>query len=199
MANSLICTNPDCERTVEYPDGSFQVICSHCNTWHLAPSEGNSNSNPNTFEPDGGYSPEPEIMDIFPPSDVVPEEIELEQTAQNNLPEEEIIPQLGYIITEPGEKFPLKEGKNIIGRKGTDIVISDKTISRRHCIIEANISDDKTVDYLIYDIGHEEEAPSTNGVFISGRSIRLQDYERVPLPNGTTVRVGNVSFQLRYG
>ena len=106
-------------------------------------------------------------------------------------------PEICYLQTDAGDKIPLKEGLNVIGRKHADILISDHTISRRHCVIEVSKTDDRGYDYHIYDIGHIEDKPSTNGVFLSGRSLRLQDYERISIRPGAAIRLGQFVMYLK--
>lgn len=194
MAHSFLCTNPSCGNSIEYDPGAFQVICPKCNTWHLAPTDAES--------PEVDYSssdelvlPDYEELDTTQES-IVPTEIEVEEepVTEATKAKDENEPR-AVILLEDGTKFPLNEGKNLIGRKNADIVIDDKTISRKHCYVEVIIEEEKT-ECFIYDVGHEDGSPSTNGVFVSGRSLRLQDYERVPMSTGTNVKIGAVNFQI---
>ncbi|MFT5183433.1 MAG: pSer/pThr/pTyr-binding forkhead associated (FHA) protein [Flavobacteriales bacterium] len=194
MAHSFLCTNPSCGNTIEYTPGTFQIICPKCNTWHLAPTDVESTESEYSNS-DELILPDYEELETTQES-IVPTEIEVEESSVTESTEskDETEPRV-VILLEDGTKFSLDEGKNLIGRKNADIVIDDKTISRKHCYIEVLIDEDKTVCF-IYDVGHEEGSPSTNGVFVSGRSLRLQDYERVPLSTGTNVKIGAVNMQL---
>jgi pSer/pThr/pTyr-binding forkhead associated (FHA) protein len=108
---------------------------------------------------------------------------------------EEVEPEkvVGYLRTDNGDYLSIKHGKNMIGRSNADLVLSDSTVSRKHCVIEVN-GEGVEREFIIYDIGHVEEKPSTNGVFLSGRTLRLQDYERLPLKDGTTLEIGAVQL-----
>ncbi len=194
MAHSFLCTNPSCGNTIEYAPGTFQIICPKCNTWHLAPTDTESSESDYSTS-DDLILPDYEALETTQES-ILPTEIELEETpvtdSTKTIAEKE---PRAVILLEDGTKFSLMEGKNLIGRKNADIVIDDKTISRQHCYIELVIEED-VPECFIYDVGHVEGSPSTNGVFVSGRSLRLQDYERVPIATGTNVKIGAVNFQL---
>lgn len=105
-------------------------------------------------------------------------------------------PELGYLNTMTGERLKLKPGKNTVGRRETDLVINDRTISRKHCVVEVVLNEIGAYDYYVYDIGHDTGHSSTNGVYISGRSQRLEDYERIKLYNGAMVTLGTVQLTL---
>lgn len=109
-----------------------------------------------------------------------------------------IVGDLGCLTTESGDRLKLRLGKNTIGRQATDLIINDRTISRQHCVIEAVANRSNTVDYFIYDIGHDSGKSSSNGVFLSGRTQRLEDFERIQLANGSAVHIGNVRLVLTF-
>jgi len=116
------------------------------------------------------------------------------QNMTEQIQEEPEAPKVvGYLRTDNGDYLSLKPGKNTIGRSNVDLVLSDSTVSRKHCVIEVNGEGDE-MEFIIYDIGHLEDKPSTNGVFLSGRTLRLQDYERLPLKDGTTLEIGAVQL-----
>jgi predicted component of type VI protein secretion system len=86
------------------------------------------------------------------------------------------------------EKKPM-EGREIqavidavIGREGTDIVVADPEISRRHAAIRGHRD-----GIAIEDLG------STNGTFVNDR--RIEGLE--PLKDGDNVRIGNTIWRLR--
>ncbi len=94
--------------------------------------------------------------------------------------------------------MPLKVGPNHIGRKEGDLLINDIKISRKHCIIEVSPRPmGGGWQFMISDIGRETGVASTNGVFIDNRSIRLENYESVPLNHGTTIQLGETRLLLQ--
>jgi predicted component of type VI protein secretion system len=69
----------------------------------------------------------------------------------------------------------------VIGREGTDIVLADPEVSRRHAAIREH-----GAGVAIEDLG------STNGVFVNDRKVEgLQ-----PLTDGDTVRLGNTVWRV---
>ena len=220
MATIFQCTNPLCGEDVSVPEGAIQVMCEHCNTLHftadlnLSDSESSGSKNvPETDNSDYDLNPSDLDLSMLPQADDVglssdrsePSEEDFAipggeiRTAPNqNTTEqinEEIQPQkaVGYLRTENGDYLALKPGKNVIGRSNTDLILSDSTVSRKHCVIEVT-GESEDREFIIYDIGHAEDKPSTNGVFLSGRTLRLQDYERLPLKDGTTLEIGTVQL-----
>ncbi|MGB1032961.1 MAG: FHA domain-containing protein, partial [Flavobacteriales bacterium] len=174
MTNTLVCSNPMCGKEVRYESDAFQVICPACNTWHLAPEGGAETSSPE-IEEDQMFSPDissPIAPPMMPPNDILPDLLETEHPQEEPDPIN-TLPEPGFIVTASGERFQLKMGKNIIGRKAPDISIQDKTISRVHCVIEVLEAENDRLEQFIYDIGFESGESSTNGVFLSGRSQRL--------------------------
>lgn len=208
MTKTIKCTNPTCESLIPVEEGMMQIICPNCNTWHFPSTQENAADYPQTPAADiYGLPPTGEDMNNnvqvpVPPPVPMPEvPISHEPVAQpiNNPPPPSNTggEKVGILMTERGERLLLKEGKNLIGRKNSDLIIDDKTISRKHCIIEVTVANTGGWEYTIYDIGHLEGNSSTNGVFVSGRSLRLQDYERIPIGNGTSIRIGNVRLTLQ--
>lgn len=221
MSKTLFCTNPTCNAAIEVVDAVESVVCPNCNTWQLvsmADSIGNGstaseNSNNNSFNselPPPPFLPSLEDISINTGGDsVIPPNLgynEPENDAasypfhpdgQALQPDEKApVQEVGFLQVQGMEVHKLKVGKNVIGRKGTDIEIKEPTISRKHCILEVVQNGTGHFDYFIYDIGHEEEKPSTNGVFIGGRSQRLADFERIKLFNGSVITIGNVHLVL---
>jgi len=193
MANTIICSNPMCGKEIRYEPKAFQVICPACNTWHLAPEEDDNSTSNEQAEDD--YIPNDFTSTEVPPNEILPDVLETEKQIEVTVPLDALI-EPGFIVTDNGERYQLKMGKNFIGRKAPDISLPDKTISRVHCVLEVLQTDEGKLDYCIYDIGHESGEASTNGVFLSGRSQRLQDYEKVPIKENATIKLGNISFQL---
>lgn len=107
----------------------------------------------------------------------------------------------GRLIFPDGHQVNLALGRNTIGRQKADIIINDPSVSRIHCVVEvtADARDSKVFHYLIWDVGHETGTPSTNGVFLSHRSLRLSNTERIPLSDGIVILLGVVRllFELR--
>ena len=208
MSKTIKCTNPGCGSLIPVPEGAQQVICSLCNTWHFPTSENDNDSKEEGYGTPEGYSgpPAPEQNyssgqeegvppPIVPESNVGGYEFNEPDVVHPNIESAPSSDQIiAYLITDNGIRLGLSEGQNVIGRKNADLIIDDKTISRRHCVIEAIGTENNRYEFFIYDIGHLEGKSSTNGVFVSGRSLRLQDYERVPIGNGTAIRLGNIGL-----
>ncbi|MEM6831835.1 MAG: FHA domain-containing protein [Bacteroidota bacterium] len=148
------------------------------------------------FEPDDLYVPEESNYSFSPENSVIPDELIQEEPTEKKVTIEEDNP-IAKLEDHRGNIYPLEEGKNIIGRRDTHVVIDDKTVSRKHCVIEVSKLDDGIYQYHIYDIGFEVGVSSTNGVFVSGRTQRLQDYERLPLSVGSTFKVGETSLKIK--
>src|SRR3954471_9164328 len=70
----------------------------------------------------------------------------------------------------------------VVGREGTDVVLADPEVSRRHAAVREHGD-----GVAIEDLG------STNGTFVNDR--RISGLE--PLADGDTVRFGNTVWRLR--
>lgn len=199
----LPCTNPNCQATIKVSPEESVTTCPACGTWHFLEPQ-NAQTPPPEETPDADeayYTPaaSPETNEqpssnipIFQPYDLDTGKTEhtVSKTVAENV-------RLGYLITEEGKRFPLQEGRNTIGRKDCDIIIEDQTVSRRHCIIEAErIPSTAGWMYAVYDIGHAEANASANGVFVSGRTQRLRNHERIPIGQGTIIQLGNIRLKL---
>ncbi|MEI6537625.1 MAG: FHA domain-containing protein, partial [Verrucomicrobiaceae bacterium] len=78
-----------------------------------------------------------------------------------------------------GSVFHLKPGANSVGRQaGNDMVLSDASVSGRHCEI---IVTGETLRL--------RDLHSTNGTFINGRRVKES-----PLAGGQTIRIGSVEL-----
>jgi len=208
MTKTIKCTNPICESLIPVEAGAMQIICPNCNTWHFPSNESEADAYPSPASTDG-YSLPPVSEELNsdsiaqmpppPPVDATPSYVEQQEpaTTQDFSDPDRQAKQLGSLIAKTGERLVLREGRNVIGRKNADLIIDDRTVSRKHCIIEITVGSAANWEYTIYDIGHLEGTSSTNGVFVSGRTLRLQDYERIPIGNGTAIRIGNVSLTLQ--
>jgi pSer/pThr/pTyr-binding forkhead associated (FHA) protein len=96
----------------------------------------------------------------------------------------------------PSQTANLREGKNIIGRKHCDVLIADTTVSKRHCVIEIRKDSRGNWQCLLYDIGYLEGTESTNGVFVDGRSQRLNNREQHIFQIGDRSQIGRTIIQL---
>ena len=200
MPSRITCENPSCGTVIDVPIGAVQVVCPQCNTWHFPDSSGSNDYNNNEpvslpeMPPLSGSGQEygEPIIPLPSISDLEASAPEPKRGASRQ------VGTIGYLLTPDGSKLLLRQGKNVIGRKNADLIINDMTVSRRHCVIEVNMRQGQGGwDFTIYDIGHLEGTPSTNGVFISGRSLRLQDYERISIVHDSNIQLGNVTLTLK--
>lgn len=216
MESTIKCTNPSCNTLIPVPKGAMQVICPNCNTWHLPSLENEgSNVSENNYDIDSSpnypdYSLPPlsgdnspnqsnfgsqQSMNPYEMSNTNEDSLKKEVPSSNlEIPEEP--KAVGFLVTDSGEHLLLKQGKNFIGRENTDLILADKTVSRKHCVVEV-AENNRQMNFTIYDIGHIEGKKSTNGVLVSGRTQRLQNHERIPLVNGSSIRLGNISLTLK--
>ena len=81
---------------------------------------------------------------------------------------------------DQGLVFPLKQGRTVIGRKGSDFVLNDPEISRHHCLLEVRDS-----SLNLRDLN------STNGTFFEEGRVRA-----AVLQDGTEFRVGTSTIQI---
>lgn len=78
-----------------------------------------------------------------------------------------------------GSVFHLSPGANSVGRQaGNDLMLSDKSVSGRHCEI-----------IVAGETLRLRDLHSTNGTFINGRRVKES-----PLAGGQTIRIGIVEF-----
>lgn len=75
-----------------------------------------------------------------------------------------------------GARFEIKRMITVVGRVGSDFVLSDPDVSRRHC----------TVEFLTRDRVIVKDLLSTNGTFLNQRRISVSS-----LKNGDAIRVGS--------
>ncbi|WP_215239383.1 FHA domain-containing protein [Dyadobacter helix] len=110
------------------------------------------------------------------------------------------VSEMGWIVVHdeftPEQTFPLKIGKNRIGRYSPDkpcevmIKTNDTFMSRNHSVIEVKEKADGKLIYIISDIG------STNGTFINALR-RLSEYDKIILLDGDTVQLGRTKIVLK--
>ncbi len=90
--------------------------------------------------------------------------------------------------------FALSEGDNVIGRynPGDDITIpidtTDRSMDRRHCIINVNKEPSGKISYTLRDY------PSLTGTFLSNRI--LGDRERARIEDGAIITIGATTLIL---
>ena len=84
-----------------------------------------------------------------------------------------------------GRVHALRPGLNTVGREGTDVLLPDKTVSRRHAQIE--VADDGGVSV--------EDLESTNGTRVGGQT--LAPGAARALADGDRVQFGSVDLRLR--
>ena len=89
-----------------------------------------------------------------------------------------------WLVRENGDSYPLKLGKNTIGRQDdNDVVLRDTTISRHHAVL-----------YVERDAMTLQDLSSSNGTFVNDKRLGR---ERSRVEPGTGIRFGNQSFNLR--
>jgi pSer/pThr/pTyr-binding forkhead associated (FHA) protein len=90
------------------------------------------------------------------------------------------ISQLARLV-EPasGKELVLNTGVNTVGREGTDILLPDPTVSRRHAQVTLEAG-----QLIVEDLG------STNGSFVGGKPVRPG--ERATAYTGDAVRFGSI-------
>lgn len=115
--------------------------------------------------PDEGFCAECGVLVGTPLGDMV---------AQNLLPK---------LTDATGREFPLKAGENVVGREGADVMLPDKTVSRRH----ARLTVSNGVVVL-------EDTGSTNGTKRAGQPVVAG--QRVTLADQTPVQFGSVKLTI---
>ena len=85
-----------------------------------------------------------------------------------------------------GRRFRLNNGVNTVGRQGTDVLITDATISRNHAQITL-----ENGSVTVEDLG------SSNGTKVG--DLRLSANQPTTAPNGTVLKFGNWQARLEIG
>jgi FHA domain len=80
-----------------------------------------------------------------------------------------------------GLEFNMNSPKIVIGRRGVDINLNDRLVSRRHLSIEASGG-----RYLLKDLG------STNGTFLNGSPVSMEF-----LKHGAEIQIGSTLIRFR--
>lgn len=214
---TITCINSSCQTQISAPEDISFVICPNCGEFNQIPYSDSLGFHPAGSGPYDGYSSDlepfppkvgidddmpspfpkstPDYPDaVFPPNHQDSNYFGFPASEQAVSP-----PKVGFLILQDGHRIQLKEGQNIIGRKCGELSVDDMTVSRRHCMIEVSLGPTGHAwHYTICDIGAIEERASTNGVFISGRSLRLRNDEKIPLREGSIITLGGSSMTLRY-
>jgi pSer/pThr/pTyr-binding forkhead associated (FHA) protein len=97
-------------------------------------------------------------------------------------PQERPLPRL---VDRLGREFALKPGPNIVGREGADVMLPDRTVSRRHAVIVVEPGGDVWL----------EDTGSTNGTQRAGRSLPAG--QRAALSDQTRIQFGAVEMTVQ--
>jgi pSer/pThr/pTyr-binding forkhead associated (FHA) protein len=87
------------------------------------------------------------------------------------------------LVGEGGREYPLQPGVNTIGREGTDVLLLDATVSRRHARLTLE-------DGQVW----VEDEGSTNGTRVGGQPVPAG--ERRSVRDGDELRFGSVALRL---
>ncbi|MCC5945895.1 MAG: zinc-ribbon domain-containing protein [Bernardetiaceae bacterium] len=98
--------------------------------------------------------------------------------------------------------YNIYQGLNLIGRTASqqiDIGIQgDNYISRRHCVIEANLRNGK-INLIIMDNSKANAGrKSTNGTYIGNEEERLEELDEVYLNDREKIRIGRTYFTIQF-
>lgn len=102
-----------------------------------------------------------------PPSDRLPEATVVSQQG-GRLPDGKAVALSVTVGPQKGKVFPLSKPRVVLGRMGSDIVIEDSEISRKHCAVEVHGTTATLVDL-----------DSTNGTFVEDQKIRTCKLEHL--------------------
>lgn len=92
---------------------------------------------------------------------------------------------LPHLVDGTGRRFALKAGENTVGREGADVILPDRTVSRRHALLMVEPGGDVWL----------EDTGSTNGTQRAGRPLPAG--QRATLSDGTELQFGAVKMTLR--
>lgn len=112
--------------------------------------------------------------------------------------------QIGWLVVHDentnSQTFPLKVGRNVIGRKSVskpcDIMIetNDAFMSRQHSVIDVLQYPDGRFAYILSDCG------SSNGTFVNAdKNRKLSQHDQIYLKDGDTVQLGKTKLVLKMG
>ena len=86
-----------------------------------------------------------------------------------------------------GKDFRIYDGKNIIGSADDcDVVISNQSISAKHCVIRCERNSFNILNFLITDLD------SANGTFVNGQGVQKYD-----LIDDDIIRLGEIEFKFK--
>jgi len=126
----------------------------------------------------------PNLRNEAPPAD---------RTVISTSPEKPKISRPRLCDPEGKAEFPLKTGKNILGRDADISFPGDRYISRKHCLIEV-IEKSGEMLCILTDDGSISDSgePSTNGTFHN--DIRLTRYDKVYLSHQDKIKLGHTEY-----
>lgn len=204
---TLTCDNPNCQTVFSPPSGEDYAACPTCHTRHFLTNSGKE-------EESQAQSIASSLSNYISPlttakqigqDDFSPPNYPLDTSSETHSNEvgdgidqiNESLP-LAHLISSDGQSFNLKPGVNIIGRGKCDIRLNDRSVSRQHCVIDVQPRlNGNGWDYTVYDFGHiDSSSASANGVFLSNRTPRLENYERVPFRKGLILEIGRIKLTL---
>lgn len=91
----------------------------------------------------------------------------------------------GWALEGEGQRFPLKDGENVVGRLNADVFLSDPSVSRRHAVVTVTEQ-----GVLVRDEG------SSNGTKLAGEVVPAGVGIATPVPPGSQLHFGNVPLTL---
>jgi pSer/pThr/pTyr-binding forkhead associated (FHA) protein len=199
----------------------MEITCRKCNTRLVVSNTGS----PIVKCGNCGYpnpvllSNQPEkVADVVPVAPVQPTSLNNARAIPN--PRPPVIPvnqsaaapknEVGWLVVHdenaPLQTYPLKIGRQIIGRKNTgspcDIMITtqDVFMSRNHCILEVKPAKTGGFDYLISDRKMTNGTPenmSTNGTFVNSFAKALESNDVVYLNDSDTIQLGQTKLVIK--
>ncbi|MCD4652951.1 FHA domain-containing protein [bacterium] len=103
--------------------------------------------------------------------------------ADIELPQTHTSPAVLVIVEGPdaGLEIPMESSRLVFGRRGADINLNDRLVSRRHAAIESGSG-----RYLLKDLG------STNGTFLNGQPAGMEF-----LKHGDEIQLGSTLIRFR--
>ncbi len=128
-----------------------------------------------TGKPDGEKSDEAQMTDVL--SSVAQSNLTTTIAADIELPEPQTTPAKLSVIEGPdsGMVITMESDRLVFGRRGADVNLNDRLVSRRHAAIEAGSG-----RYLLKDLG------STNGTFLNGQPAGMEF-----LKHGDEIQLGS--------
>lgn len=111
---------------------------------------------------------------------------------------------MGWLVVHTenmeAKTFPLKIGKNLIGRltdeteNVLDVKLSgDSYISRYHCVMEV-VENRGKIKYVLYEF---KKKPSMNGTFLNNENHRLKPTDEFYIKDGETIQIGRTKVVLK--